>query len=514
MSKTWGKIGAWAADAEQAEAEERDRAATEAKGFPSLKEATVAKPKKKKMSLSEFATGIHVGPGAGAGARRDLSMESRGLTTDEILRLPTGPKERSAEEMDYGRLGGGFRSYDRTGPPTGRRERGDDNDGSWGGGRRSNGGFDDERRTPSSRSVDFDQPSRADEVENWATEKKSLPPASMDSGRHDRYSGSRADEVGNWAVGKNPLPGRSTVFVSGFRDSAPDSDRWSRGGSRDTDRERPRLVLDPPRALNEPVTVRATRASPFGAARPREEVLAEKGLDWKKLDSEIETRKTSRPTSSHSSRPSSSQSRQPDSPASQVLEGVEQKARPKVNPFGDAKPREVLLQQQGKDWRNIDLELEHRGVDRPETEQEKMMKEELYHLKKELEKETAVNANGESLQGSGEEKISLHEQILHKERDLELLIHKLDDKVRFGQKTIGRPGSGAGKVSGFHERPPSQSDVPEDSSSIEFMDRPRSHGRGDVGTRPRDDKRAFQSSRERGFLGNRDIDRSNSRERW
>jgi hypothetical protein len=44
-------------------------------------------------------------------------------------------------------------------------------------------------------------------------------------------------------------------------------------------------------------------------------------------------------------------------------EGVP-RARPKVNPFGDAKPREVILQEKGKDWRKIDLELEHRRIDR------------------------------------------------------------------------------------------------------------------------------------------------------
>ena len=40
------------------------------------------------------------------------------------------------------------------------------------------------------------------------------------------------------------------------------------------------------------------------------------------------------------------------------------KPRPKVNPFGDAKPREVLLEEKGLDWRKIDLDLEHRRVDR------------------------------------------------------------------------------------------------------------------------------------------------------
>ncbi|OVA20576.1 Plant specific eukaryotic initiation factor 4B [Macleaya cordata] len=526
MSKPWGGgIGAWAEEAE-----------LEPQSFPSLKEAAAAKPKKKKtpMPISQFISGTYVGPG---GARRDSSMESKGLTTDEMLRLPTGPKERSAEEMEYGRLGGGFKSYGtRSGPPGGRmRDRGDDSEGSWGGGgggggRRSYGGFDDERRAPQPRASEYDQPSRADEVDNWAMGKKPLP--SMDSGRHDlsgrndRYSslggGSRADEVDNWAVGKKPLPARTTSFGSGFRDSTgPEPDRWSRGGPppppRDVDRsERPRIVLDPPRvegSLNEPAKL--TRPSPFAAARPREEVLAAKGLDWRKLDSEIETKKTSRPTSAHSSRPTSSHSSRPQSPATQVVE-VAPKPRPKVNPFGDAKPREVLLQEQGKDWRKMDFELEHRGVDRPETDEEKMLKEEINNLKKELEKEDAINVNGESLDGgSGADKTSLHEIIQSREKDLELLIRELDDKVRFGQKAATeRPGSGAGRVIGYPERPPSQSGRSEDSRNMEFMDRPRSRGTGDVWTRPVDDRRAFQGGRERGFLGNRDMDRSRGGERW
>ena len=94
---------------------------------------------------------------------------------------------------------------------------------------------------------------------------------------------------------------------------------------------------------------------------PREQVLAEKGLDWKKLDSEIEAKKGSSQTSAQSSRPSSSQSNRSESLASN--NNVE-KRRPKVNPFGDAKPREVLLEEQGKDWRKMDSELEHRSVDR------------------------------------------------------------------------------------------------------------------------------------------------------
>ncbi|GAU35940.1 hypothetical protein TSUD_69720 [Trifolium subterraneum] len=375
MSKPWGNIGAWAADSEAAEAEEREAAAIQASAgsdnFPSLKEAVTAKPKKnKKMSLSEFARGGYSSGGGAADYPR--------LTPDEMLRLPTGPKERSAEEMQFNRLGGGFSNFDRGG--RGRDRDGGSGDANWGAGRRSYGGFDDERRAPNSRVSEFDQPSRADEVDNWASVKKTLP--SFDSGRQNRYGGgggggggggfggeSKADGVDNWAVGKKPLPVRSSGY--GYRDSGMEPDRWSRGSAVEPDRwsrgapreteqqQRPRLVLDPRKgdgSVNEAAVVKSNKPNPFGAARPREEVLAEKGYDWKKLDSEIDAK--NRPTSSHSSRPSSAHSNRSEGPDGAV------KPRPKVNPFGDAKPREVLLSERGKDWRKIDLELEHRAVDR------------------------------------------------------------------------------------------------------------------------------------------------------
>ncbi|THF99645.1 hypothetical protein TEA_025174 [Camellia sinensis var. sinensis] len=523
MSKSWGPIGAsWAAEAEREEQEQEAAAALAAasggdsQSFPSLKEAAATKQKKKKMSLQEFA--MQTSSARGLGGRRD----SQGLTPQEMLRLPTGPKERSDEEMQYGRLGGGFSNYGRSGGgmPNRNRDRDADGDTSWGGaggGRRSYGGFDDDRRG-SPRVSDFDQTSRADEDDNWAMGKKSMP--SFDSGRSGRYSSlgggggggggmSRADDVHNWAAGKKPIGLRSSNFGSNFRDSGPEPDRWTRGGFRDGDREqereRPRLVLDPPRvgeAVVENVKTAITtlnKPNPFGTARPREDVLAEKGLDWKKQDLEIEAKKTSRPTSSQSSRPSSAQSSRSEGPALQ--------SRPKVNPFGDAKPREVLLEEKGVDWRKIDLELERRRVDRPETEAEKNVKEEIDQLKKELEKESAKNANRESLEVSGEGQTSLHDIILGKERDLEQLILEFDEKARFVQKTIDRPGSGAGRVSSFPERPPSQSGAFEESRSMEFMERPRSRGTGDMWSRQGDEIRGFQGGRERGFLGNRDMDR-------
>lgn len=116
--------------------------------------------------------------------------------------------------------------------------------------------------------------------------------------------------------------------------------------------------------------------------------------------------------------------------------------------------------------------------------------------------EAEAKANGESVPQIAEECIGLQDQIRSKENDLEQLIRELDDKVRFGQ----RPGSGAGRIANFPDRPPSQSGMPEEPRSMEFMERPRSRG-SDVWTRPGDDRRAFQSGRERGFFANRDIDR-------
>ena len=381
MSTPWKNIGAWAAEAERAEEEEREAEETAtaavSQNFPSLSEAVNAKPKKKKMSLSEFTMGNYASSGG--------ASEYQGLTPDEMLRLPTGPKERSAEEMQFNRLGGGFLSYGRSsGPPMGRgRDREGNGDGSWGGGRRSHGGFDEERRGPNSRVSEFGQPSRADEVDNWASVKKPLP--SLDSGRQNRYDSlgsggggggggfggvSRADEADNWAVGKKPPPARSSMFGSGFRNSGVEPDRWTRGAPLGGERERPRLVLDPRRgdvSANEASPAKTNRPNPFGAARPREEVLAEKGLDWKKMESELEAKKTtSRPSSAHSSRPSSAQSSRSEGPGSQQQGNAETavKPRPKVNPFGDAKPREVLLVERGIDWQKIDRELEHRAVAR------------------------------------------------------------------------------------------------------------------------------------------------------
>ncbi|KAL9253194.1 Eukaryotic translation initiation factor 4B1-like protein [Drosera capensis] len=531
----WGsKIGTWA---EQAEEEERQQLAaaaassTDPQSFPSLKEAASSKPKKKKtvMSLSEFV-------------KSSPETTSSRLTPAEMMQLPTGPKQRTGDE--YVRPGG-FSGYSGG--------RGGDSEGNWG--RRS--GFEEDDRRGARRGADFEDrgPSRADEVDNWARDKRAV----VDSGpgRVNSYEslgvGSRADDVDNWAIGKKPVVGAAGSrsiggFGLGFRDSGGDggmdSDRWRRGGDvRESagGGERQRLVLEPRRVSIEgsdvgtgnlaPVVVvaRTERSNPFGAARPREEVLAEKGLDWKKLDLEIEGKKSSssRPGSSQGSRPSSVQSNRSEGVGVQGVgpEQVVVKPRPKVNPFGDAKPREVLLVQKGKDWRKMDLELEHRGVDRIETEEEKVLKQELEQLKQELSNVTSQELSADQS--------SLRDLISSRERALELLVRELDDKVRFGTKALerpgsaasrpgsgagrptsgagrpgsgaGRPGSGAGRYGSFSDIPPSQSGSSEDLRGGEYVDRPRSRGT-DIWTRPGEGG-GFYGSRDRGFLANREYDR-------
>lgn len=92
------------------------------------------------------------------------------------------------------------------------------------------------------------------------------------------------------------------------------------------------------------------------------------------------------------------------------------------------------------------------------------MKEEIEQLKKKL------------LQISGDDQTSIRDLVLQRERELELLVRQLDDKVRYSQKNFERQGSGAGRGAGFNERPPSRPGAYEDPRSG-FHDRPPSqHG--------------------------------------
>lgn len=299
VSSPWGKpSSSWALEAEEHEAElmqqEKDEqqapnlAAQPLADFPSLAAAASTKPKKKKgqtLSLAEFTA---------------KPAEPMRFSHEEIV-LPTGPRQRNEEELDRSRLGGGFKSYgmSRYG------SRGDDsssNDGRWGSSRVSN-------RESSREPL---PPSRADEIDNWAAAKKSSVTNGFDRrergdkiGFFDSQS-SKADEVDSWVSKKTisepprrPGPGfeRRISFESlQTRDSPRDLDNWGRkreevpsgGGAR------PKLLLQPRTlpvtedAKKEAAVTKQKGANPFGQARPREEVLAEKGQNWREIEEKLE----------------------------------------------------------------------------------------------------------------------------------------------------------------------------------------------------------------------------------
>ncbi|KAM1152419.1 hypothetical protein ACFX2J_034854 [Malus domestica] len=340
----WAKPGAWALAAEEQEAELEQQAKEEqqraveppSSDFPSLSVAAATKPKKKKptISLAEFNT---------FGAPKPKPAEHPvGLTHEDRMLLPTGPRERTAEELDRNRLGGGFKTYggDRG---NSRYSNGDESsDSKWG--QRKEGGF--------GKESNRDEPSRADEVDDWGAAKKSMPGNSFE--RRERGGGgsflggsqSKADESDSWVSNKSSMPSEGRRFGGGGFDrerkvgfpsnGGADSDNWGRkkeetnggsgfdrerkvgyvsnGGGADSDvwgkkrgesngglnesTARPRLNLQP-RTLpvsNETSPGSATApkpkgSNPFGAARPREEVLAEKGKDWKEIDEQLESAK-------------------------------------------------------------------------------------------------------------------------------------------------------------------------------------------------------------------------------
>ncbi|XP_042000516.1 eukaryotic translation initiation factor 4B3-like [Salvia splendens] len=330
VKTAWAKPGAWALDAEENESEllqqqEETVAASnghsETADFPSLAAAKTKKKKKQVLSLQEFSTYSPAKPAA---------FQAMGLTTDELMALPTGPRERTAEELDRNKLGGGFRSYGggmRDEQP--RRQgsfnresnrelapsRADETD-NWAAGKRSSAGSGFERRERGERGGFFtDSQSRADEVDNWGSNKSFAPSEPRKYERRGGFgleSSNGGADSGSWMKRREEEgPRMGGAFDSlrerrGVSDSA-DSESWGRRREEVSAGSRPRLNLQPrtlpvieitapekPKAeIASPVavTVRPAGSNPFGQARPREEVLKEKGQDWKEIEEKLESTK-------------------------------------------------------------------------------------------------------------------------------------------------------------------------------------------------------------------------------
>ncbi|KAM7475136.1 hypothetical protein LguiB_022379 [Lonicera macranthoides] len=311
----WGKPGAWALDSEQHEDELQQKnpttgnhhsnggsqiavAAAPVSDFPSLSVAATTKTKKKKgqtFTLAEFSA--------------KPAPEPSRLTHEDLIMLPTGPRERTEDELDRSRLGGGFRSYgDRTG-------------------RYSNGSSDEPRRQlgfnkDSNREF---APSRADEIDDWGKAKKSVNVGGFDRRERGGFfdSQSRADESDSWTSNKSFVPSEGRRFGGGFErrggfesngvgadsdnwgkkkefgaNGGADSDNWGKKREEGSGGARRRLNLQPRKAPVGEVqsevgtgTGKVRGSNPFGDARPREEVLREKGQDWKEVDEKLQSMK-------------------------------------------------------------------------------------------------------------------------------------------------------------------------------------------------------------------------------
>ncbi|CAA6666694.1 unnamed protein product [Spirodela intermedia] len=193
----WGKPGAWALESEEQEAMEPSA------DFPSLAAAASTKiPKKKKGQTISLASSIMAFQVRSLASSGSPLVPSKGLTHDERLMLPTAPRERTAEELELGNSRG-FNSY--------------------GGGRSRMNGEDSVSRWDSSRVSDEDlAPSRADEIDDWGANKRSVAPPAE---RRERTGGffesqSRVDDLDSWVSNKSappPLPD-SRRMGDGFRE--------------------------------------------------------------------------------------------------------------------------------------------------------------------------------------------------------------------------------------------------------------------------------------------------------
>ncbi|XP_024543638.1 eukaryotic translation initiation factor 4B1-like [Selaginella moellendorffii] len=399
MARPWGKVGAWADDSE---AEAAAAAAPTApppaaplpvEAFPSLGEAAAAKSSKKKkgqtLTFAEFQSGKAGDWVAASGTMAVSGATGIAGTGIEVIEAIGSAISVALDSIESARPLAP--TIAATGAPTSLPG------GAGGGG---GGRFDDENRRYSGDRFggDRDLPSKADEVDNWASGKKSLPPPerrSDDFGRRSDDFGKggfgKADADDNWGANKKPVVSDKWSFRRSDDYGDPDSgDKWSRRSNDDSPGD-----------------------DKWGARKAGDEAPRRPRLNLRPRTLPLEN--SPPPVSAdqqHGSRPSSSHSSRPGSPPEVEAPPVEPKPRQKVDPFGNAKPREVLLEQRGQDWRKMDMDLESK---RPDTDEEKKLKEEIVSLK-ELADSTADPA--------------VKEQLAEKEQELEQLVKELHSKAR------------------------------------------------------------------------------------
>eukprot|EP00239_Pterosperma_sp_CCMP1384_P011362 CAMPEP_0197864916 /NCGR_PEP_ID=MMETSP1438-20131217/43360_1 /TAXON_ID=1461541 /ORGANISM="Pterosperma sp., Strain CCMP1384" /LENGTH=585 /DNA_ID=CAMNT_0043483295 /DNA_START=74 /DNA_END=1831 /DNA_ORIENTATION=- len=398
------------------------------------------------------------------------------------------------------------------GPPPRRGGFDDDRRGGYEDRRGGDDGFR-ERRGRDDRDDREDMgPSRADESDNWGTGKKFVPSEPReerrgygdryddrrggygdrrgggdryDDRRGDRYDDRRGDRYDDRRGGYGDNDDRRGGFGDRDRDwGARGGDRDSRDSGPDNWRraepeaaapaERPRLNLAKRSVpVEAPVTPErdednSSKSNPFGGAKPVAVTdVPDKAPEPRSAKPEREEREFRRKEPERVE-PERSADRPAERPKLNLKARsvADPPAAPAAAPagkgavFGGARPREEVLTEQGRDWRKEELGLGR--IDRPESDEEKTLKEEIEALK-----EKVSSGEGEDVipaEVGGEEDTeglaemlgkTVSQQLLLKEAELEKLTTDLDDKLRYSRKRAEEQANGKKKDSedGWEEAP-------------------------------------------------------------
>eukprot|EP00238_Polyblepharides_amylifera_P011172 CAMPEP_0196598054 /NCGR_PEP_ID=MMETSP1081-20130531/94093_1 /TAXON_ID=36882 /ORGANISM="Pyramimonas amylifera, Strain CCMP720" /LENGTH=553 /DNA_ID=CAMNT_0041923683 /DNA_START=604 /DNA_END=2265 /DNA_ORIENTATION=+ len=302
-------------------------------------------------------------------------------------------------------------------------------------------------------------PSRADENSDWGATKKFVPsePREDRDRRDDRREDRRDDRR---SVGDGANDDRDWKK----RDIAP-----SRTPEASSSGERPRLTLQkrtlpveepakrtlaegaeptPSETPEQHKEAAKPKSNPFGSAGPvetrnleeKEEAPAEKALpqapsrperpsdrDWTRKEQAPKASEPPPPEASPSSAPDSGKTERPrlvltkrsvdDAPAAPAATDPAA-----ASLFGGARPREMTLEEKGRDWKKEEMELARKGIKRPESEEEKKLRLEIESLKSKV-------ASAEK-----DDKTEEKTMLTSKEAELTKLTLELDDKVRFSKE--------------------------------------------------------------------------------
>ncbi|KAH9290653.1 hypothetical protein KI387_034770 [Taxus chinensis] len=383
MARSLGGVGAWAEEAEREEAE-RLKAAAEAEAEAEVAPAAAISKSRRKKNPTYSISEVTTGQYVGPGGR------SRALPDTRIF--PFADRSMVSDQSSRGR------------------------------------GFDTRPQEFDRKREAFPVPaSRADQVDDWGSVKRASAAGSAAAPRDQPHSNSD----------RRRFPSQ-------------DGKRTVESSSEET--KQAELVQRQARV----------RSDPFAGARPREQVLADKEKegqldkdrisekdkmyaavkDGDKVSSVVEEQEEV--IGEEKSR--SSLSSRPPTPRGLELESQIVAPKKKVNPFGEAKPREVQLEQRGVDYRQIDLDLERRSAVRSELEKERELKEEIRELGN-LLKNSNEGDYAKPVEGSGhkEHADNIQVQLIQKESELQELTLTLDDMVRFPQKLVDRPSSQSGR---------------------------------------------------------------------